>query len=174
MTPPQWLDHEHEKDLWRKPWTVPLASSQARDFKRKLRAHGFLSPHFRVAEAGSRGGDGCGCPAEQPTGDDLTRAQYHAFALERVRHALGDRSLSPLSWLRSPCHNRCVGGASASQHLNGWASDWSDAERARHGGDRFDAAMERQFGNGGRGYLGHTGGPIRHVDNGPARTWVYA
>lgn len=173
MTPPGFIDRPREREKWQKPWTVGLSSGDARDFKRKLRGHGYLSPHFRIAEAASKGGDSCGCPGAPPAGGDLRRAQYHAFALERVRHDLGDRSMSPLSWYRSECHNRCVGGASASAHMDGWGTDWSSGERARLGGDRFDSAMERQFANGGRGYQGAVGGAIRHVDNGPARTWTY-
>lgn len=172
--PPDFINLPHEKELWQKPWTVNPGSAAHRDFKAKLRAHGLLSPHFTIAEAASKAGDPCGCPRVEPTGDDLTRAQYHAFVLEACRHDLGDESLSPLSWLRSECHNPCVGGVSNSQHLNGWATDWSDAERAKHGGDRFDGVFERHFAHGGRGYVGHVGGPIRHVDNGDERTWVYA
>lgn len=168
--PPAFIDKPHELEKWREPWKVGLASHSGADFKRKLREHGYLSPHFTIAESQSKGGDRCGCPAERPSGDDLRRAQYHAFALERVRHKLGDRSMTPLSWFRTDCHNRCVGGATASQHREGWATDWSDAERARLGGEAFDRAMLAQFANGGRGM---DDGNVRHVDNGPPRTWEY-
>jgi hypothetical protein len=173
MSVPNWIDKEHEKDKWNKPWTVDLSSDKDKDFKAKCWEHGYLSPHFKRAEAASKGGDACGCAAASiPEGAQRARAQYHAFCLERVRHKVGDKPMSPLSWYRSPCHNSCVGGASQSQHLNCWATDWSDATRASVGATKFDDAMHEVFSNGGRGVLGNTR-HIRHVDNGPARTWSY-
>lgn len=157
----------HEVDLWNQPWRVGLQSRDSEAFKRRLLANGYLSPHFTIAEAASKAGDSCGSPLERPSGDDLTRAQYHAFALERVRHVLGGKPLVPVSWYRSPRHNSCVGGVSNSQHMNGWATDWEST------GDAFDNAFESQFAHGGRGYQGIVGGRIRHVDNGPERVWVY-
>lgn len=164
---PSWLQGDHEKELWRKPWTVSPSSPQSADFKKRLWDHGFASPHLTRREAGSKDGT--------PVPDRLRhKCQYHAFKLERVRHECGDKPMTPLSWYRSPSHNANVGGVSNSQHLEAWATDWDDATRARLGGEKFDNAMERAFANGGRGYVGRTGGPVRHVDNGTQRTWVYA
>lgn len=167
---PNFIKGDHERELWRKPWKVGLPSSESADFKRKLRSNGYLSPHFKIEEAASKAG--ANCPRELPQGADLTRAQFHAFNLERVRHEVGDKPMSPLSWYRSPCHNAEVGGASQSQHMEGWATDWSDATRASVGATAFDRAMSAQFANGGIGVVG--GGPqVRHVDNGPRRRWSY-
>lgn len=165
---PEWLPVKYA-EAWEKPWTVPLDGAD--EFKRTLWEHGLVSPNFTRREAGGqdRNPQGCAVP-ESLRGS----CQYHAFSLERVRHELGDVSMAPLSWYRCPAHNSAVGGATASQHLKANATDWPDAERARLGGERFDAAMERVFANGGRGYQSFVGGSIRHVDNGPARTWVYA
>jgi hypothetical protein len=167
MSAPSWLKGDHEREFWAKPWTVPLSSHEAADFKRKLWAHGLISPHFTRAEAASRQYDGDVIPIP----DSLrAKAQYHGFALERVRHDLGDRALNPLDWYRDPVHNAEVGGASQSAHMEAWATDWSDAERIRLGSARFDAAMQRQFAYGGIGtYQGH----VRHVDNGAERRWTY-
>lgn len=165
---PAWLPAGFA-DYWNHPWTVPI--SGADDFKLLLWNHGLVSPNFTRREAGGQDRHPLGCAVP-----DSLRAnvQRHAFTLERVRHDLGDRAMGPGSWYRCPPHNNAVGGASASQHMNAWATDWFDTERARLGGTEFDAAMERHFSNGGRGYQGAVGGPIRHVDNGPARVWVYA
>lgn len=165
---PAWLPGEYA-ELWRRPWTVPIDGNA--DFKAKLWANGYASPNFTRREAGGtdRHPQGCAVP------DTLrSNAQRHAFMLERVRHELGDPAMGPGSWYRCPAHNAAVGGASASQHMNAHATDWFAGERDRLGGERFDAAMERVFGGGGRGYQSYVGGAIRHVDNGPARTWVYA
>lgn len=175
--PPSWLKTKKGRRLkkwdewWQKPWTVPQSSSQGRGFKECLWDHGHLSPNFTRAEASGK--------SRHPLGSDVpstlrTKAQYHAFGLERVRHDCGDQSMRAYSWYRDPDHNSAVGGATASQHRQAWATDWDSTTRSRLGGTRFDTACNRHFSNGGRGYQGHVGGPIRHVDNGPARVWVYA
>lgn len=165
---PDFIDKPHERELWDEPWKVDPHSSRHKTFKAKLWDHGYLSPHFKRDEAASRA-DGCNCPREPiPEGTLRIHAQYHAFCLEQCRHILGDKPLTPVSWYRAPCHNRCVGGATQSQHMSAWATDWNST------GDAFDAAFERVFSGGGRGYQGVVGGRIRHVDNGPARVWVYA
>lgn len=167
---PDWLPSKFA-EAWSKPWLVSADPSSATEFKSLLWGHGLVSPHYTRREAGGQDRNPLGCAVPESL---RANAQRHAFTLERVRHELGDRPLGPLSWYRCPPHNSSVGGASASQHLQASATDWSDATRASAGGDRFDEAMERAFSNGGRGYQGAVGGPIRHVDNGPARTWVYA
>jgi zinc D-Ala-D-Ala carboxypeptidase len=161
---PDWIDKKHELKKWQEPWNVELASDKDKDFKAKLWEHGLLSPHFTRAEAASRSAR----YGTQPIPESLrTKAQYHAFALERVRHVLGDNPISPLDWYRSPQHNAEVGGVANSQHLFAWATDWSNAPAV------LSNALAHQFANGGRGYQGVVGGTIRHVDNGPARTWTY-
>jgi hypothetical protein len=165
---PSWVNKPHEKEKWEKPWTVDPASTKDKDFKAKCWEHGLLSPHFTRAEAASNTSGSSSCQRNEPIPESLrAKAQYHAFKLERVRHALGDKPLRAVSWYRSPCHNAAVGGASLSQHKEAWATDWNST------GDAFDRAMEFEFSNGGRGYQGFVGGRVRHVDNGPARTWVY-
>lgn len=165
---PSWLPAQHA-DYWNRPWDVPLDGAD--DFKALLWSHGLLSPNFTRREAGGqdRHPQGCAVP------DSLRHnAQRHAFSLERARHQLGDKAMGAGSWYRCPPHNSAVGGASASQHMQANATDWFSSERARLGGERFDQVMESVFSGGGRGYQSYVGGPIRHADNGPARTWVYA
>lgn len=169
MAVPNWLDNKNEKEKWNKPWTVDLASTKDKDFKKKCWEHGYVSPNFHRSEAGGKQRHPSGCDVPATLRD---KVQYHAFALERVRHELDDQPMSPLSWYRCPAHNSAVGGASQSEHMEAWATDWSDSTRARLGANSFDDAMHRQFANGGRGVLGGSR-HIRHVDNGPARTWSY-
>lgn len=167
---PDWLENKTEREKWDKPWTVELTSTKDKDFKQKLWNHGYISPHFTRKEAQSRRFNGT--VADIP--DSLrANAQYHGFALERARHALGDKSMNPLDWYRDPVHNSEVGGATQSAHMQANATDWAESERERLGGNRFDDVMDAQFAHGGRGYQGVVGGPIRHVDNGPERVWTY-
>lgn len=168
MARPNWVDGKHEKEKWDKPWTVDPKSDKDKDFKRKCWEHGYISPNFTRKEAASNINHTSSCQVAEPIPDSLrAQAQFHAFTLEKVRHELGDKPMRAVSWYRSPCHNQAVGGATLSQHKNAWATDWNST------GDAFDNAMEKYFANGGRGYQGFVGGRVRHVDNGPARTWVY-
>lgn len=167
---PNWLPDKFA-DEWRKPWTVSAGSKSDAEFKRLIWSKGYVSPNFLRSEAGGKLRHPYGCDVPEGLRDEC---QYHAFRLEVARHKLGDKAMRPGSWYRCPRHNSAVGGASASQHMSGWATDWFSDERARHGGSRFDAVMNDVFADGGRGYQGYVGGPIRHVDNGPKRQWVYA
>lgn len=170
---PDFLDRAPKRfrGYWREPWRRRARASSG--FRRLIWKHGYLSPNFARAEAGSKGGDSCGCPAVAVPESARRRSQRHAFRLEIARHKLGDKPMTPLSWGRSECHNRCVGGASASQHLQWRATDWSDAERARLGSSRFDDVMFAVFKRGGIGVVGNTR-HVRHVDTRgwPAR-WSY-
>ena len=102
--------------------------------------------------------------------------ERHARNLERVREAVnaarGERGLDStglavLSWVRSPRHNREVGGARNSRHLYGDATDHAvqEIDRVlpwRGGRGDFDDIIERVFANGGVG-LYPAGN--RHVDS---------
>ena len=52
-----------------------------------------------------------------------SRAGRLARVFEAIRHACGDRPLRVLSGYRTPAHNRTVGGARHSQHVQGRAID---------------------------------------------------
>ncbi len=86
---------------WSHPWTSKAYRSIG--FRRWLKKHGYLTPHFRTAEAHSKNGD------KIPTHLGW-RARRHAFGLEKLRHALGDKPIGFISFYRSPRHNRAVGG----------------------------------------------------------------
>lgn len=107
---------------WRKPWR--RRASWSRGFRTWLDRHGYLTPHFRLAEARCKDG------TPVPTALNK-RCRGHAFHLERIRHATGDRPIPVLSWYRTWSHNRAVGGASQSKHLDAIATDhpssWVDA-----------------------------------------------
>lgn len=163
MNPPRWCDTKALREHWNRPWLVGLKNDDAEVFKKRLWKHGFLSPHFTRKECASP--DGVQIPESLRHG-----AQRQAFRMERYRHALGDRSISFLSWYRSPAHNAAVGGASESQHMKADATD-----------RRFESsdAVLRIWDTGGIGWAGPGigNGAILHVDSrpGPARAeWAYS
>jgi hypothetical protein len=109
-------------------------------------------PNFSPAEIACRG-----------TG----QIKLHPEALDTLQ-ALRDRLGKPLivnSGYRSPEHNRAVGGATRSKHMNGTAFDIA---MANHDPDAFEAAA-REVGFLGFGYYPRSG--FMHVDLGPARSW---
>ncbi|MEE9908614.1 D-Ala-D-Ala carboxypeptidase family metallohydrolase [Brucella intermedia] len=88
-------------------------------------------------------------------------------ALDKLR-ALRDRLGKPLivrSAYRSPAHNRAVGGAPRSKHMDGMAFDIA---MANHDPVAFEAAA-RAVGFLGFGYYPRSG--FMHIDLGPARQW---
>lgn len=88
-------------------------------------------------------------------------------AMDKLQ-ALRDRLGKPLivrSAYRSPEHNRAVGGAKASKHMDGTAFDIS---MANHDPVAFEAAA-RAVGFLGFGYYPRSG--FMHIDLGPSRSW---
>ena len=88
-------------------------------------------------------------------------------ALDKLQ-ALRDRLRKPLiltSAYRSPEHNRKVGGAKNSRHMQG---DAFDVMMTNHDPQSFEAAA-RAVGFTGFGYYPKSG--FMHVDTGPARSW---
>jgi hypothetical protein len=109
-------------------------------------------PNFSPAEIACRG-----------TG----QLKLHAEALDKLQ-ALRDRLGKPLilrSAYRSPEHNRAVGGAKASKHMDGTAFDIA---MANHDPVAFETAA-RAVGFLGFGYYPRSG--FMHIDLGPARVW---
>ncbi len=84
--------------------------------------------------------------------------------LQRLRNHLG-KPLIVLSAYRSLAHNRAVGGAPHSKHIQGIAFDIS---MANHDPVVFEAAA-RAVGFSGFGYYPRSG--FMHIDLGPAREW---
>lgn len=88
-------------------------------------------------------------------------------ALDKLQ-ALRDRLGKPLiltSAYRSPEHNKRVGGAKNSQHMQGNAFD---VRMDNHDPHEFEAAA-RAVGFTGFGYYPRSG--FMHIDTGPARSW---
>lgn len=88
-------------------------------------------------------------------------------ALDKLQ-ALRDRLGKPIvltSAYRSPEHNRKVGGAKNSYHMQGVAFD---VRMDNHDPHAFEAAA-RSVGFTGFGYYPRSG--FLHIDTGPARTW---
>ena len=93
--------------------------------------------------------------------------KLHPEALDKLQ-ALRDRLGKPLivrSAYRSPQHNRNVGGAPRSKHMDGTAFDIA---MGNHDPVAFEAAA-REVGFLGFGYYPRSG--FMHVDLGPARVW---
>lgn len=93
--------------------------------------------------------------------------RIHEEALDKLQ-ALRDRLGKPLivrSAYRSPEHNRAVGGATRSKHMDGAAFDIA---MANHDPVTFEAAA-REVGFLGFGFYRRSG--FIHVDLGPARQW---
>ena len=109
-------------------------------------------PNFSPAEIACRG-----------TGKVLV----NEAALDRLQ-ALRDRLGKPLivlSGYRSPEHNRAVGGAKASKHMEGIAFD---VAMTNHDPEAFEEAA-RAAGFRGFGFYSRSG--FMHIDLGPARSW---
>ncbi|WP_372841028.1 YcbK family protein [Phaeovulum sp.] len=84
--------------------------------------------------------------------------------LQALRDALG-KPLIVLSGYRSPAHNKAVGGAPASKHMDGTAFDIA---MANHDPVAFEEAA-RKAGFKGFGFYPRSG--FQHIDLGPAREW---
>jgi GH24 family phage-related lysozyme (muramidase) len=158
--PEKWFDH------WRRPWLRKARRNIG--FRHWLGRHGYLTPHFTKAEAASKAG--ARCPTAGIPKLLIPAARNHAFRLERLRHALGDRPMSPLSWYRSPCHNTEVGGARHSKHLAAIATDFVKAWVDRSGGQAKLTALAKELGFKGVGT--YPGGNM-HLDSrhGLFTTW---
>ena len=109
-------------------------------------------PHFSPEEVACRG---TGRLVVNPAAMD---------ALERLRHALGAPMILRSAY-RSPEHNRAVGGAPRSKHMEATAFD---VAMANHDPRRFEA-LARDCGFQGFGFYPRSG--FMHVDLGPAREW---
>ncbi|MCA0872229.1 DUF882 domain-containing protein [Seohaeicola saemankumensis] len=119
---------------------------------RDVPAEAWRWPNFSPAEIACRG-----------TGKLLV----NEAALDRLQ-ALRDRLGKPMivrSAYRSPEHNKAVGGATRSKHMEGAAFDIS---MANHDPVAFEAAA-RAVGFLGFGFYPRSG--FIHVDLGPARQW---
>ena len=93
--------------------------------------------------------------------------KLHPEALDKLQ-ALRDRLGKPLivrSAYRSPEHNRNIGGAPRSKHMDGTAFDIA---MANHDPVAFEAAA-RAVGFLGFGFYPRSG--FMHIDLGPARVW---
>lgn len=84
--------------------------------------------------------------------------------LQRLRDKLG-KPMVLTSAYRSPAHNRSVGGAKNSYHMQGVAFD---VRMENHDPHQFEAAA-RAMGFTGFGYYPKSG--FMHIDTGPERSW---
>jgi hypothetical protein len=109
-------------------------------------------PSFSPAEIASRG-------------DGAIKINTQAMdKLQSLRNRLG-KPLIVLSAYRSPAHNKAVGGAPRSKHMDGTAFDIA---MSNHDPIAFETAA-RAVGFLGFGYYPRSG--FMHIDLGPARSW---
>lgn len=140
-----------------------------------------ITKHFNWSESMARSGYRGGMPPRVAmiNGRPVrirANVKKHARNLERLRtevnkarkrHRLGPTGIRILSWVRSPAHNRAVGGARDSRHMYGDATDLSVQEIRRlcpwRGGAKdFVAIADKVFARGG---LGTYPAGNRHVDS---------
>ena len=157
---PKLSPHHRFRHMWRHPYGRRARRSAA--FKRFCWRHGFVSPHFTRREWASKDGT--------PVPESLRKnAQKQAFNCERLRHELGDKPISALSYYRSPAHNAAVGGASQSRHMSADACDWSVTTINQFGRDRFMEAVLKIWANGGVGI--YPGGSVHSDSRGYLARW---
>lgn len=147
------------------PWSLPSRRSPA--VRRWCDRHGYITPHFTWASYACQ--DGTPVP---------TRLRRNAIRLhgklELFRHRLGDQPMTVDGPYRTDAHNRQVGGAPLSRHVQADAADffaaqvtsWADGCRRKgeSTGDawrRVLAIADRTFYNGG---LGNENTGTLHVD----------
>jgi len=144
-----------------------IAIAPAKPVRRGLRAGGRVA--HRLPGVGVEGGQGFEGEATHParrrrsTGR-LLIDQEALDRLQALRDALG-KPLIVRSAYRSTEHNRTVGGATRSKHLDGAAFDIA---MANHDPVAFEAAA-REVGFLGFGFYPRSG--FMHIDLGPARQW---
>lgn len=136
---------------WDHPWSWRARRNPR--FRLWLGRNGYLTPHFTKREARCK--DGTPVPRRL-----LVGARRHAFNLERLRHALGDKPVPIISWYRTDAYNRRVGGASKSQHVRAVATDHPVEWVSKH--KDFDKTADRIFYSGG---IGLYPGGNRHLDS---------
>ena len=143
------------RHMWKHPYG--RLARRSKRFHKFCWRHGYVSPNFTRNEWASK--DGTAVPAHL-----RKNAQRQAFKCERLRHTLGDKPLSSLSYYRSPAHNAAVGGASQSRHMSADACDWSVETINRFGRSRFEAAVNKIWGKNG---IGHYPSGSMHTDARP-------
>lgn len=150
----------------RQPWTRAARRSPA--LRRWCDRHGYITPHFSWRSYA------CVDGTRVPLGLRDNARRLH-FALERLRHELGDQAIHVDGPYRTPKRNREVGGAQMSRHVQADGADLfkEQVDRLaqgirRPGEDLADARMrvvriaERIFTG-----VGNEGSGTLHVDTRP-------
>lgn len=127
---------------WNHPWR--WRARRHPGFRRWLNRHGYLTPHFSIAEAKCKDGTNVRYGTRR-------RARKHAFKLEKLRHRIGDKPVEVISWYRTRSYNDQVGGARNSHHIKGWATDHPRQWIDRVGRAKVMREANYVFRNGGLG-----------------------
>lgn len=133
-------------------------------FRMWLGRHGYLSPNFRVDEARCK-------HCHQLPKSVKYRARKHAFNLERLRHALGDKPIEIISWYRCPVHNRNIKGALNSRHMKGDATDHPLGWVERNGRDLVNRIANKIWKDGGIGR--YPAGSVHFDSRGVIARWTW-
>ena len=86
-----------------------------------------LSKHFTLAEATNSHTAAKQGINNQPNYDQLQALKHSAHCMENVRKLLG-YPITPSSWLRVEELNESIGGSKTSDHMTGYAVDFSCAK----------------------------------------------
>lgn len=119
-----------------------------------------LTPHFSLSEFACK----CGCSGHlQP--EILNNIKKTAAMLEKLREGCGNKPVSLNCGYRCPKHNKEVGGAAQSMHMEGKAADVTVATLTPLA---VQAVAAKTKDVGGIGHYSN----FTHVDIGPKRTWI--
>jgi uncharacterized protein YcbK (DUF882 family) len=124
-----------------------------------------VSRHFKVSDVTN--GDERRIPKHPLV---KQRIKKLAKELDKLQEQFGQIEIN--SWYRPKAVNDAIGGASNSQHIQGWAADISLQGKNTRMQREFENWLDRNWRGGvGRGQAAGKG--FTHVDLGPNRRWNY-
>ena len=98
------------------------------------------------------------------------RIKKFARELDKLQDQFGDIQIN--SWYRPKSINAAIGGASNSQHIQGWAADIELSGKNARLKREFESWLNKNW-NGGVGLGVASGKGYTHIDLGPNRRWNY-
>jgi uncharacterized protein YcbK (DUF882 family) len=124
-----------------------------------------VSRHFKVSDVTN--GDERRIPKNPLV---KQRIKKLAKELDKLQDQFGQIEIN--SWYRPKAINDAVGGASNSQHIQGWAADIELRGKNNRLRKEFENWLNKNW-KGGVGLGVASGKTYTHVDLGPNRRWTY-